>query len=114
MPYIKISTTEKTDKAVLEEIKAEMGRAIALIPGKTESWLMVEIECECNMWLAGTSDGGCAMVDVHVFGALDGKYANAVTAKVTDVLGEKLGLAPDRIYVKYTEYDKWGWNGSNF
>ena len=24
------------------------------------------------------------------------------------------GIPADRVYVKYTEYDKWGWNGSNF
>ena len=25
-----------------------------------------------------------------------------------------LGISPDRIYVAYSEHDKWGWNGSNF
>ena len=37
-----------------------------------------------------------------------------MTADLTAILAEELGIAPDRVYVKYEETPYWGWNGSNF
>lgn len=40
MPFINLKTNQDVS-AVGEEIKAELGRAITAIPGKSEGWLMV-------------------------------------------------------------------------
>ena len=54
------------------------------------------------------------MVDVSIFGPQTKKNYGKMTAAVTDLIAEACGIPADRIYVKYTEYDKWGWNGGNF
>ena len=35
-------------------------------------------------------------------------------AAVCALIEAECGIPASRVYVKYTEYDKWGWNGSNF
>ena len=40
--------------------------------------------------------------------------ADALTARVCDVIAGALGIAENRIYVKYAETPLWGWNGANF
>ena len=113
MPFINVKTNAAVSADKKESIKTALGQAITAIPGKSESWLMVGIEPETALWFKG-SDAPAAMVEVSVFGSASASAYSALTAKVTDVLNSDLGIAPDRIYVKYSETPNWGWNGSNF
>ena len=114
MPYINVRTTASASAEKCEFIKAALGEAISVIPGKSEGWLMVEIEPERKIWFRGDNSDDSAMVTVAVYGALSDRDASRMTAEVTKILSKHLGLSPDRIYVSYSEHDKWGWNGSNF
>ena len=49
-----------------------------------------------------------------MFGSSDRASYEKLTAAVTTILGEELGIAPERVYVAYGETDNWGWNGGNF
>ena len=112
MPNINLQTNLTLDKATAEELKAMLGKAIETLPGKTEEWLMVELTGDVNMCFGGKNDP-CALVHVELLGkATEGVYAK-MTALLTEKLSAKLGIAPDRIYVKYSEYPLWGWNGIN-
>ena len=37
-----------------------------------------------------------------------------LTAEITKIFNEVLGIEPERIYVKYETTTNWGWNGRNF
>ena len=113
MPFINVKTNVPVAQDKKESIKSALGKAITAIPGKSEGWLMVGIEPEYDLWFKG-SDAPAAMVEVSVFGSASASAYNALTAKVTDILGGDLGISPDRVYVKYFETSNWGWNGSNF
>ena len=113
MPFINVKTNVPVAQDKKESIKSALGKAITAIPGKSEGWLMVGIEPEYDLWFKG-SDAPAAMVEVSVFGSASASAYNALTAKVTDILGGDLGISPDRVYVKYYETSNWGWNGSNF
>ena len=113
MPFINVKTNVSLTEDKAELIKTQLGQAITAIPGKSEGWLMVGIEPEYDLWFKG-SDAPAAMVEVSVFGSASASAYNALTAKVTDILGGDLGISPDRVYVKYFETSNWGWNGSNF
>ena len=104
MPYINTTTTKKLDKSVRDEIKAELGQIIAEIPGKTENWLMVGF-CEgAAMYFRGDDSADSAYADAY----------ERMTARICDLFEKKLGISPDRVYVKYEEAEHWGWNGANF
>lgn len=113
MPYISVRTTASANAEKCEAVKAALGKAISVIPGKSEAWLMVEIEPECKLWFRGDASGDSAMVRVMVLGSLSDRDSSRMSAEVTDILSKELGISPDRIYIAYSEHDKWGWNGSN-
>lgn len=114
MPYI----CARTSKAVTAEqenvLKSKLGKAIENIPGKTENWLMVEIADQCRLWFRGQQDAPIAIVQVDLFGKASDEACSRMTAAVSEIFAEVLGIAPENLYVKYTSFDQWGWNGSNF
>ena len=114
MPYIELRTNTVLPREKTEELKSEIARVLAdSFPGKTENWLMLDFCGGEDMFFAGSSEP-CAMADVSIFGPQTKKNYDKMTRAVTDLVSAACGISPDRIYVKYTEYDKWGWNGGNF
>ena len=114
MPYIEISTNASLDPAKIETLKAKIAASLAAsFPGKTENWLMVRVSAGETMFFAG-SPAPCMMVDISLFGAQSKANYQKMTAAVCRLAGDECGIPADRVNVKYSEYDKWGWNGSNF
>ncbi len=114
MPYIKLTTTAKVDAGKAAALKTKFGKAIESFPGKTENWLMVGIEDAQKMWFRGDDSADTAMVDVDLLGSISAAASQRMTAALCEILHAELGISPDRVYVKYTGYADWGWNGSNF
>ena len=113
MPFIDIKTNVAVAADKEESIKSAMGQAITAIPGKSESWLMVGFEPEYKLYFKGTADPA-AMVQVSIYGGADRASKNKLTGKISEILGDELGISPSRIYVSYSETPDWGWNGANF
>ncbi len=114
MPYIKLTTTAAVDADKADTLKKEFGKAIESFPGKTEQWLMVAIEDGQKMWFRGDAGADAAMVDVDLLGGISRGAAEKMTAALCGILQRELGVDPARVYVKYTGYEHWGWNGGNF
>ena len=113
MPNIQIQTNITLNDTTKDDLKVALGKAIETIPGKTERWLMVVLEDQKTMYFQG-SDAPCALCSVELLGSASDATYDKMTAVMTDLLAKKLGVAPDRIYTKYTEFAHWGWNGNNF
>lgn len=113
MPYINVKTNSELVDSVKEELKAELGRAIEAIPGKSESWLMVNIDAPSAMYFKGDS-APCAMFEVSVFGSADKSAYNDLTQRLCAASRKYLGVDASRTYVKYYETGLWGWNNMNF
>lgn len=113
MPFINVKTNTTVNKDKERAVKSALGQAITVIPGKSESWLMVEIEADKTIYFKG-NDAPAAMVEVSVFGSANSAAFNKLTAAICTILNENLGIDQSRIYVKYEATSDWGWNGSNF
>ncbi len=114
MPYITTKTTVAISPEKQETIKKRLGKAIELIPGKSESWLMLSFEDSSIMYFKGSDAKPLAFVEVKIFGKASADAYRKLTSAITEILKEELGIAPDCIYVKYEEAANWGWNGNNF
>ena len=114
MPFIHTKVNRPIGKETENELSKLLGQAISLIPGKNESWLMLQFEENCHMYFRGDGEKTMAFVNVKIFGAASPAAYENLTAEITKILHEKLSIAPDCIYVQYDEIDHWGWNGSNF
>lgn len=113
MPYIETTASVAIPSKKQEIIKARMGEAIELLPGKSESWLMLAFHENVSMYFRGSNEESCAICQVRLYGsAAEGDYAR-LTEALTDILQEELEIEADRIYVTYSEMGVWGWNGGN-
>ena len=114
MPYIKISTSIAVNQQKMEQVKSALGKAISLIPGKSESHLMVEISDGHQLWFGGENNKPLAFVEVSILGKSTRAAYGALTAEICKILDSILGISGSGVYVKYTETEHWGFNGSNF
>ncbi len=114
MPYIEAKISKKLDEQQIENIKARFGKAIECIPGKSETWLMVNIEDKKNMFFKGEKGDDIAYVSVFTFGNAPSESFDAMTAQLCEILQSEAGICPGKTYVTYHEIANWGWNGANF
>ena len=114
MPYIKVSASVAVNEQKMEKIKSALGKAISVIPGKSERNLMVEISDGHHLWLGGKNDQPLAFVEVNVLGKSTRTAYEALTAEICKILENILGISGSGVYVKYAETEHWGFNGSNF
>ena len=113
MPFINVKTNVSASADLQETIKTQLGEAITAIPGKSEAWLMGGIQPDYALWFKGESSPA-AMVEVSIFGGASPSDYNRLTEMITAILNSSLEIPPNRIYVKYSETENWGWNGSDF
>lgn len=112
MPFIQVKTNQNISNAKAE-IKSELGKAITAIPGKSEAWLMVEIQDKLDMYFKGSSEP-CAMFEVDIFGKANNSAYDDLTKQICAVAEKYLSVSADRVYVKYSEIEHWGYNNFNF
>lgn len=113
MPYINVKTNSELALQNREAIKTELGKAIEAIPGKTEAWLMINVDEPSYMAFKGDTSP-CAMFEVSIFGSADGSAYADLTERICAVSEKYLGVSPSRTYIKYAETNIWGWNNMNF
>ena len=104
----------KVTKEQETELKSRLGQAISLIPGKSESWLMVGIEDDYHLYFRGEDSEPMAFIEVRIFGGPNRDAFEKMTAEITKIYGDVLGIAADHMYIKYSATTDWGWNGGNF
>lgn len=114
MPFINSKITVKLTDEQEKNIKNRLGQAIALIPGKSESWLMLGFEDDHTLYFKGNEEEKAAFIDVSIYGSASSSALNSLTVEICDIFNEELGIPKDKIYVKYSETQNWGWDGSNF
>lgn len=114
MPYIRTTVSKEITQENIENLKAKLGQAIALIPGKSESWLMLAFEDNVNMYFKGDCSEDYAYVEVSLFGSTTDAAYDRLTAAISEIINEEIGIDRANIYIKYEQTDHWGWNGTNF
>ena len=112
MPYIKTTANIPIPHEKREQLKSQFGQ-LSSIFGKSEAYLMVNF-CENAQIYFGGSEEPAAIVGVELYGSASDDAYRQMTAATTALLEEILGIPANRIFVKYAEYQHWGWNGKNF
>ncbi|MBR6701590.1 MAG: hypothetical protein IKI78_00455 [Clostridia bacterium] len=114
MPCIKTTVSKEISENTRNNLIRKFGEAIALFPGKSETWLMLTFNDNVPMSMSGDAGEDCAFLEVSLFGSASDQAYDRMTAAITEIISEELGIAPGKTYVKYEEAGHWGWNGRNF
>ena len=82
MPFIdsKVSITITPEQEV--ELVKRLGKAISIIPGKSESWLMTGFEDNYHLYFRGDNSAPSAFIEVKVFGSENKSAFSALTAEI--------------------------------
>ena len=113
MPFIDSKITIPVSDEKKEIIKSELGKAISILR-KTESYLMVGIIDNYDLWFAGKKLEKGAFVSVDILGEPAAKDCDKMTGAICDILQKELDIPGKNVYVKYGGTENWGWNGSDF
>lgn len=114
MPFIHVKVSEKLDEQKIEAIKTKLGKAVSLLPGKSEAYLMVQVEDGCHLYFKGNQAAPTAMTEVSIFGTAPRASCEALTGEVCRILEELAGIPQDRSYVTFRFVENWGYNGFLF
>lgn len=114
MPFINSKINVKVTPEQKDILKTRLGQAIALIPGKSESWLMLGFEDNYDLYFKGQRFDKMVFVEVKIFGDASKSALSSLTIEICNIYNEELGVPKDMIYVKYELVEHWGWNGGNF
>lgn len=113
MPFIDCKISVKLTDEKKEIIKTELGKIIGILH-KPESYLMVGIADNYDLYFAGKKLENGAYVGVKLFGKPAPADCERMTAATCNILKDKLNIAPSSVYVTYEGIPDWGWNGGNF
>lgn len=113
MPFVNTKVTVKITEEQEKTLKEEMGKAMSLV-GKSEAYLMVGFEDNCRLWFGGNNDGETAFVDIALLGSVSKENATLLTKEICSVINRVLSIPADRVYVKFTPTEVWGYNNFVF
>src|SRR5512138_2560209 len=98
-------------KQLLVSLSALLTREI----GKPESYVMTNLIPQCDMTFGGTFEPAC-YVEVKNIGKFKPEQTQRMSARISELLGQTLGVARSRIYIEFTDATGylWGYDGSTF
>ena len=114
MPLLKLETTVALSDDQRQQLLASLSKIVAEGIGKPEQYVMVTI-APTAILMSG-KPGAAAFVDVRSIGGLSADVNRQLSQKICAALAQSLRVAPNRIYLNFTDVDagSWGWNGNTF
>lgn len=113
MPFIDSKISFKVSDEKKETLKAKLGATMSILH-KSESYLMVGINDNYDLWMGGNKLEKGAYVAVSLLGNASSADYEKMTAEICDIFHNELNIAGSSVYVTYHPIADWGWNGSNF
>ena len=113
MPFIDSKIAGAVTSEQKEKIKSKLGKAVSLL-NKSETYLMVGIEDNYDLYMAGQKLDKGVYVSVSLFGNAGSSAYEKMTEEICQIYADELDIPGTAIYVTYHGVNDWGWNGSNF
>lgn len=116
MPYIDSSVSCKLTCEKIEKLKSKLGKAIEILPGKSEEWLFIRFKDSETLFFQGKELSNGAVIEIKMIGTKNKSDKEALTKEICHLYNKYLSIDPKNIYVIFTEAssENWGWNGELF
>lgn len=115
MPVIRTQVSTPTTPAQRESLKAAFGKAVSAVQGKSEDELMCPFIDSTPIYFGGDDSRPAAYVEVNVKGepgSVDRASWESMSRQIMAALGSTLAIPDDRIYIRFTATQNWGWKSS--
>lgn len=107
MPFLKFQTNCAVSEAQETELKRRFGEAIALVPGKSEDYLLFRLEDSCRLWLRGENAAPMVYLEAAIFGNEGHGGYPAFTREAAKIAQEVLQVEPEHFYIKFEDITAW-------
>ncbi len=113
MPLMTIRSAAKVDEAAVSAMLSACSVKLAELLAQPEAYVMTLFDRPASMTMAGTADP-CCLVEIRSVVELTGDQTRAMAQAFCPVLAEHLGVAPNRIFLNFTDFRRamWGFNGA--
>jgi phenylpyruvate tautomerase len=113
MPMIRVTTNVEIERAE-EALLSDLSKLIAEGIGKPERYVMAVVQRQ-SIVMSGQA-GPSAFAEIRSIGGLGGDVRAKITAALCSLLGERLAIPAERVYVNFADVaaGDWGWNGETF
>lgn len=113
MPLLRVQTSARIEESAREGLLLALSAKAAEILGKPESHMMVVLEPDTAMSMAGSS-GAAAFFEVRSVGEFAAETAKQLSAQLSGIIGDTLGIGTDRIFANFSGWQGalWGYRGA--
>ncbi len=114
MPLLKIQTSVGCPEDKRDEMLKQISASVADMLGKPERYVMVSLEINPHMLLAG-EETPLAYLELKSIGLPEDR-THAFSDTLCGLISDHLGIAPGRIYIEFSNAARhlWGWNSGTF
>ncbi len=108
MPFIvsRVNVPVSEDQELA--LKTRLGKAIELVPGKSEEYLLLGFENNSHLYLRGDNSRPMAYLTAGIFGNESHTGYPAFTAEAAKIYYDVLGIAPEDFYIRFDDISAWG------
>ncbi len=114
MPFINVKTNVKLSEEKKQEIGNRLSEVISILPGKSYHYLMTAVEDNVSMMFHRDTVYNIAMVEVKLYGKSTRDAYQKLTEAICDIMHDEAGVDGKFCYVKFSEVEHWGFDGSLF
>ena len=111
MPYLSIKTNTLMDQAEVADLAEQLTAMLAEALSKPEKVIMVAIQPNIQMSLAGNDDP-CAFLELRSINLADDSIPG-LSQQLTDFVKAEMWVPPERVFLNFFDMppNHWGWNG---
>ncbi len=113
MPFVTVRTSAAMDRGQELELRTRIGRAVSLVPGKSEASLLLCFEGAGRMYLRG-QEALSAYITAEFFGNEDHAGFNRFAAAVSRSFYDVLGVPAENVFIRFGDIDVWSAGNATF
>jgi phenylpyruvate tautomerase PptA (4-oxalocrotonate tautomerase family) len=116
MPLLSVLSSALPPAPRRAEVMARLSRLLARELEKPETYVMVALNQPVAMSFGGDAGRPTCYAELKNVGTLSPQRFEQLSALLCRELASALEVAPERIYIEFTNADgaQWGWNGTTF
>ena len=111
MPLIQVQVTAPLTPQQDTMLHTELTNAVVEVFHKPVEYVMVHVESQADLWMAGEKLTHGALVSVCLMGDMQNADCDAFTARVCGWFKQEMGIPGEKVYTLFQTINQWGWNG---
>ncbi len=110
MPMIQVKLTTPVSADQDLTLHKDLTNAVVDIFHKPIEYVMVHVEKEADLWMAGQKLNKGAYLSASLMGELKNDDCDRFTAKVCEIFKDQLDIDGAQVYTTFQSINQWGWD----